>query len=1180
MLGLALATLCAQAVGDDGAPRFERVVLDAKVGIGYGVALGDVDGDGRDDVVLVDQHELRAYVAPKWERRVVVGPLTAKDLVCVAARAVDAAPGCELALGGQWDPGDTTGSGAVFTLLPPADRARSAKPWSARELPHEPTVHRMKWILDRADRASLIVAPLHGRGNVDGRGEPVRLLEYLPPLKNDAAAGRADWSTRPIDASLHLVHGFSVVEWDGDADEELLVAAREGVFLFDRDVRGEAWTKTELIGPHAGAPDFAGAGEVRAGRFANGRRYLATIEPMHGSRLVAWIEPSVAGGRWTPLLLDDSLSEGHALGTGDLLARGDDQVVAGWRRPDAQGKTGLRFYAPISDDPPRFTRRDLDDRIACEDLTLGDLDGDGRLDLVASGRDSHDLVLFLNRTKAPDVRGRAAPSAAPLDLGWLARIDGAVEEALAQKKLPGCVVAVGRHDGVKFLKAYGDRALVPERAPMTTDTVFDLASLTKPIATATGLALLVERGKLRLEDPLTNWLPEFAPAEPAARNGDPALERKRKVTLRDALLHVAGFVPDNDLADYAGTQEQMWARLFSQAPTTEPGSQFAYSDVGYELLGKVVERASGEGLAEFARARLFAPLRMRETGFLPGPELRARAAPTEPRDGVLLQGEVHDPRAAKLGGVAGHAGLFSTARDLSRYARMILNDGELDGVRVLSPRTVALLATAEPVAGGEGGRAQWRTPGFDARSRFSSNRGELMTARAFGHGGFTGTSLWIDPGLDLFVVFLSNRVHPDGKGVVNPLIGRIGSIAAAAVGRATSGADAGDLAPPPASTDARSAVKTGIDVLRAAGFAPLAGRRVGLVTNATGRAADGTPTLELLAGAPDLKLVALYSPEHGLGGRDEGAIADGVEPKSGLPIRSLYSGSSAGRATPAAFADVDTLVVDLQDAGARCYTYVGTLVRVLEAVAGTKVRVVVLDRPNPVGGLAVEGPLPDPGELSLTCWHPVAFRHGMTIGELAEMVRAERPLDVDLQVIAMEGWRRSQLFDETGLRWVDPSPNLRGVEATLLYSGLVLFEPTNLSVGRGTERPFEQIGAPWLDGRALAAALAKADLPGATAMPVEFTPTASLFADQRCGGVRFQITDRSRLEPMRVALSVAVALHEIAPTAWLDAKMDGLLRSKATLDALHEGKSAEEIARLWERDVEEFRRRRAPFLRY
>jgi uncharacterized protein YbbC (DUF1343 family)/CubicO group peptidase (beta-lactamase class C family) len=1171
MLGSVLAAVVAQAVGDAEPPRFERIVLDAKVGIGYGVALGDVDGDGRDDVVLVDQHEVRAFLAPKWESRTIVGALTEKDLVCVAARAVDAAPGCELAVGGQWDPADTKGSGAVFTLAPPADRARSAKPWSARELPHEPTVHRMKWILDRNDHASLIVAPLHGRGNVDGRGEPARLLEYLPPAKGDAAPGRADWSTRLVDASLHLLHGFAVVEWDGDADEELLVAAREGVFLFDRDARGEKWTRTELVGPQTGHPDFAGAGEARVGRFANGRRWLATIEPMHGTQLALYLEPTVAGGVWTRTLLDDTLAEGHALAAGDLLARGDDQVVVGWRKPDARGKTGLRLFAPISDDPTRFARTELDDRVACEDLAIGDLDGDGRLDLVASGRDSHDLVLFLNRTlPGRDTAARPPLASAPLDAGWLARIDDVVAEALAQQKLPGCVVAIGRHDGVKFLKAYGARSLVPERTSMTTDTVFDLASLTKPLATATSLALLVERGRLRLEDPLTNWLPEFAPADPATpqRNGDPALERKRKVTLRDCLLHVAGFVADNDLADYAGTPEQSFARLFAQAPTTEPGAQFAYSDVGYELLGKVVERASGESLADFAAAHVYAPLRMRETGFLPGPELRARAAPTEPRDGAMLQGVVHDPRAARLGGAAGHAGLFSTAHDLARYARMLLNQGELDGVRVLSPRAVALLTTAEPVATADGGRAMLRTPGFDAKSRYSSNRGELMTARAFGHGGFTGTSLWIDPGLDLFVVFLSNRVHPDGKGVVNPLIGRIGSLAAAAVGRASG-------APPEAPV-----VRTGIDVLRAEGFAPLAGRRVGLVTHAAGRAADGTPTLDLLMKAPDVKVVALYSPEHGLGGRDEGAVADGVEPKSGLPIRSLYSGSSAGRAAPSSFADVDTLVVDLQDAGARCYTYVGTLVRTMEAVAGTKVRVVVLDRPDPVGGVAVEGPLPDPGEATLTNWHPVAFRHGMTIGEIATMVRAERNLDVDLQVIAMEGWRREQLFDETGLRWVDPSPNLRGVEATLLYSGLALFEPTNLSVGRGTERPFEQIGAPWLDGRALALALAHEPLPGATVMPVEFTPTTSLFADQRCSGVRFQITDRARLEPMRLAISVAVALHEIAPTAWLDAKMDGLLHSKATLEALHAGKSAAEIAGLWEQDVEAFRRRRAPFLRY
>jgi uncharacterized protein YbbC (DUF1343 family)/CubicO group peptidase (beta-lactamase class C family) len=1166
---LALGGTSAQAAADAAviAPRFERVVLDEAVGIGYGVAIADVDGDGRDDLLLIDQHEVRAYVAPRFDRRAISGKLSERDHVCLAARDVDGKPGCELAVGGEWNPDDTLASGALFLLAPPADRGDAKSLWSARELPHEPTLHRMKWIVDRRGRASLVVVPLHGRGNRDGQGDGARILEYLPPTGD-----QTDWTTRLVDSTLHQAHNLAVVEWDGDADEELLVAAHEGVFLFDRD--GERWTKRELVGPHAGHPDFRGASEVRLGRFANGRRYLATVEPFHGNSLVVYVEPAATKGIWTRRVLDDSLSEAHALACGDLLSRGDEQIVVGWRRPDARGKTGLRLFAPVTTDPPEFVHADLDDHVACEDLALGDLDGDGKPDLVAAGRASHDLVLFKNRTEPP--RAFASLERAPIDVAAFARIDEAVAEALAQKRMPGCVVAIGRHDGLRFLKAYGARSLVPARTEMTTDTLFDLASLTKPLATATAIALLAERGKLSLADPLVRWLPEFAaaPTEPAA-------EKKRRVTLRDCLLHVAGFPPDDDLSDYDAGAAAAWAKLFSIEPASEPGAQFTYSDVGYEMLAKVVERVSGRPIDAFTRDEIYAPLKMTESGFNPGPTLRGRAAPTEPRDGAMLEGEVHDPRAAKLGGVAGHAGLFSTAGDLARYARMLLCGGQLDGVRVLQPQTVALLTTPEPIPGGG-----LRTPGFDAKSRYSGNRGELMTSRAFGHGGFTGTGLWIDPGLDLFVLFLSNRVHPDGKGLVNPLIGRIGTIAAAAVGRPAAGGEASDVpvdAPPAPAVE--GAVRTGLDVARARGFSTLRGRRIGLVTNQTGRASDGASTFELLAHDSDLKLVALYSPEHGLGGRAEGPVADAVEPKTGLPIRSLYDGKGLLKD---AFKDVDTLVVDLQDAGARCYTYVGTMVRAMEAAAGTHVRFVVLDRPDPAGGLSIEGPLPDPGEPSLTNWHPVAFRHGMTIGELANMVRAERKLDVELEVVPLDGWKRAMLFDETQLPWNDPSPNLRGVEATLLYGGLVLFEPTNLSVGRGTERPFEQIGAPWLDGRALVAALAAdaasdpkgGGLPGATAMAVEFTPTTSVYSDQRCGGVRFQIADRAKLEPLRVALAVACALRRLYPKNWQYERIDALLHSRATIDALKDSKSAAEIAALWQKDVDAFKARRAPYLIY
>ncbi len=1130
-------------------PAFERIVLDDHVGIGYGVAVADVDGDGRRDVLLVDQHEVRWHRAPKWEAHKLCGPLTELDHVCVAARDGTAGKPASIAIGAGWNPGDTVNSGALFRLEPTAD---PLQPWTPIELPREPTVHRMKW-LRRGDEVGLFVLPLHGRGNVDGEGEGVRALDGLPPR-----AGETAWRTRLWETPLHQCHNLDVVEWDGDDDDELLIASREGLYLCDGpSTSGGPWLASQLVGPALGQPDFRGASEVRLGRFGNGRRFLATIEPFHGNALVVYVEPARELEPWTRVVVDESLADGHALACGDLFGRGDDQIVVGWRKPDRSGRTGIRIFTPApftaSDaGPPRFDMEELDDRIACEDLALADLDLDGRLDVVASGRDSHDLVLFLNR--APP-RAAATAERAPLDVARLAAIDGVVAEALAQRKLPGCVVAIGRGDGLRFMRAYGDRSLVPAREAMTVDTLFDLASLTKPIATATCLELLADEGKLALDDPLSKLLPEFTGT----------------VTLRQCLLHVAGFAPDNEIADYEEGVDAAWRRLFAQIPASEPGSWFVYSDVGYELLGKVVERVSGQSLADFTRRRLFTPLAMNESGFLPDANLKSRAAPTEPRDGAMLEGVVHDPRAARLGGVAGHAGLFSTARDLARYARMLLNRGELDGARVLSSDGVARLTTAESVAGG--GR---RTPGFDAHSRFSSNRGELMTSRAFGHGGFTGTGLWIDPGLDLFVIFLSNRVHPDGKGSVNPLIGRIGTIASSAVGRPR---------------EARAPVRLGVDLLRAGGFESLRGRRVGLVTNHSGRASDGTSTIRLLAGdaarAAGVALVAIFTPEHGLDGAQDAAVKDGVEASSGVPVRSLYGERT--RPTPEMLAGIDTLVFDVQDAGARCYTYVTTLGRCMEAAAEHGLRFVVLDRPDPIGGEVVAGPLPDSGRESFTNYHSIPFRHGMTVGELARMFRAEKLPSVvgaekatalALDVVAMEGWRRRDEFDATGLPWVNPSPNLRSLDEARLYPGLVLFEPTNLSVGRGTDSPFEQIGAPWLDAKAVVADLATRSLPGARVTAVEFTPTSSTLAGEPCRGLRVTITDRVALEPMHVALEIAEAIARRHPREWELEKMDTLLCSRATIDALRAGASTDTILARWQADAATFRERRQPFLLY
>ncbi len=353
-----------------------------------------------------------------------------------------------------------------------------------------------------------------------------------------------------------------------------------------------------------------------------------------------------------------------------------------------------------------------------------------------------------------------------IDEAHLRHIADRVKEAHEAGEFAGCVVGVGTSEGLEYLQAFGDRQVLPERIKMTTDTLFDMASVTKPVATATSIMVQFERGALRLTDPINKHLPEIT-----GKHG-------RKITITDLLTHRSGYIPDNPLGDYQHGAEESWKRLFALEPTDNAGERFKYSDVNFELLGKIVERTSGQTLDVFAKKNIFEPLGMKETGYTPEPELAARAAATEPRNGFAsgeppLVGEVHDPRAALLGGVAGHAGLFSTAEDLARYAEAMLKGG----APVLHRRTLELMTEPHRYAGRPSGRAL----GWDKRSGYSSNRGDLMTDEAYGHGGFTGTALWIDPGLDLYVIFLSNRLHPDGQGNVNDLAGRIGTIAAAAV---------------------------------------------------------------------------------------------------------------------------------------------------------------------------------------------------------------------------------------------------------------------------------------------------------------------------------------------------------------------------------------------------------------
>jgi uncharacterized protein YbbC (DUF1343 family) len=492
----------------------------------------------------------------------------------------------------------------------------------------------------------------------------------------------------------------------------------------------------------------------------------------------------------------------------------------------------------------------------------------------------------------------------------------------------------------------------------------------------------------------------------------------------------------------------------------------------------------------------------------------------------MLRGVVHDPTARRMGGVAGHAGLFSTTRDLATFARAVMNGK-------MFPRAMTEIATPKGVA-------VLRAAGFDIDSAYSRPRGDLFPLGSFGHTGWTGGFFWIDPSSRTFYVFLSNRVHPDGTGSVTALQRRLGTLIAESLSDVTFERQPRRVSFVTGGADAQN----GIDVLHASGYTPLRGLRIGLITNQTGIDRAGNPTIDLLRSAPGVNLVSLFSPEHGIRGTIDAKVADSIDEISGLPIYSLYG--ERRKPSPEQLANLDALVFDIQDIGTRFYTYISTMGLAMEAAADAKIKFIVLDRVNPIGGTIVEGPVSE-GPSTFTNYHPLPVRHGKTVGELAPLFRDEKHIAVDLTVVPVKGWNREQWQDEAGLPWVNTSPNMRSLNAAALYPGLGLLERA-LSVGRGTPTPFEIVGAPYIDGVKLAAALR--GLPGVTFEPIRFTPTASTHQNEECGGVRITITDRRALRSVTVGLTIAAVLERLYPRNFPLDEIEPLLRNKEALDKI------------------------------
>ncbi len=782
------------------------------------------------------------------------------------------------------------------------------------------------------------------------------------------------------------------------------------------------------------------------------------------------------------------------------------------------------------------------------------------------------LVLFGAFGMARALHAQAAPP--PYDFGPLNQV---LEDAIQANQIPGAVLAIGHGGTVVHHRAFGNRAVEPAIEPATEDTVYDMASLSKCLSTAVAVMQLYEAGRLGFDDPVSRYLPAFA------------ANAKGSITIRELLTHYSGLREDVTLTDVWSSKGEGIRRALDSVPYGPPGLTFRYSDINFITLGALVEKLSGESLDVYAGKHIFAPLGMIHTRYTPPASLTPEIAPTNHNDDKpmthdeLLRGVVHDPTTRRMGGVAGHAGVFSTLGDTELFAQALLD--RLAGRPSAFPlRTDTLRLMCQPEQPPSG--KALRGFGWDIDSPFSRPRGEIFPIGSFGHTGYTGTSLWIDPRSGSYVILLTNALHPRGRPPITALRGRVATEAARAFHLDT-------LVTP---------VQTGIDMLQSTHFAALQqlkphpgqGIRIGLLTNGTGLDSKGRRTVDILhtelpKAVPGARLVTLFSPEHGIAGtEDREGIAGSTDAATGLPVVSLYGSKPEDRRPRLSDLEkLDAVVIDLQDAGVRFYTYETVLGYFLEAAAKAvnKPAVLVLDRPALISAVTVNGPTSDPGTESYISYMPEPSQHGMTLGELARFINGEHHLGANLAVVPVQGYQRGLPFEATGLPWVNPSPNLRSLAAATLYPGLAFLEFTNVSVGRGTDRPFEQMGAAWIgtsaEAEKLAAALTARKLSGVEIAATRFTPSAPYpFADHEIHGLAFHVTDRQRFDAAEFGIELMAALHTQYPQAFQMGKAKTLILNQATLDALSSGKDPHEIAAAWEADLGRFRSQRARYLLY
>jgi uncharacterized protein YbbC (DUF1343 family)/CubicO group peptidase (beta-lactamase class C family) len=768
------------------------------------------------------------------------------------------------------------------------------------------------------------------------------------------------------------------------------------------------------------------------------------------------------------------------------------------------------------------------------------------------------------------------PAAETKETANFSPVDLLVQEQINDQAITGAVLLVGHGGRIMHQKAFGLRATSPRAEAMTTDTVFDLASLTKVVATTPSVMRLIQYGQIRLDEPVAHYIPDFG------------LNGKDAVTVRQLLTHYSGLRPDIDLNPPWMGRDTAFRLAHEEKLQAPQGSIFIYSDTNFIVLGELVQRLSGMPLDQYAAVHIFQPLGMKHTRFLPPPEWKNKIAETfAPDRKQILRGVVHDPRADRMGGVAGHAGVFSTAGDLALYAQALISRKSiLDGDIIDKMTTPQQPPNATEVRG----------LGWDIDSSFSSNRGSLLPVGSFGHTGYTGTSMWVDPYTNTYVVLLTNSVLPRQGPAIISLRARVATAVAAALHLDVTSPDRerqlsitgyNEAATASRRLAARNGhVLTGIDVLEQDNFALLKQDKeqmtIGLLTNNTGVDGQGKRTIDVLANAPGIKLAAIFAPEHGIfGAQDDLKVENTTDTVTGVTIYSMYGGTDAKKRPPLDILKMlDAVVFDIQDAGARFYTYPATLGYLLEAAAETNTEVIVLDRPDPVNGSFVQGNMSQPEFESFTNYHPTPIRFGMTLGELAQMYNVERKIGARLRVIPMQGWLRGDWFDSTGIVWINTSPNLRSVNEAELYTGVALVEGTNVSVGRGTDTPFEVMGAPWIDPRVYSDYMNARLIPGVRFVPVTFTPVSGPYQNQLCKGVNIIVTDRTVLDAPEMGIELAAALKKLYPDNWKMEHMISALSNQQVFDQLAAGDDPRSIAQGWQEDLDKFKELREKYLLY